>query len=323
MKTKTLPALDGLRVLATVGIFLFHAGFLLNGTFPVTLFFMLSGFMMYYTKRDDIHPVTGIMKMRKMYPLHLLTFLISIIVWEPWGKYTLEFLLKAGILHLTLLQAWFPKYTFTYNGLAWYLSITLFLYIISYPLVLLTRKITKPLPVILLLLLLIMAINCAFHREAHLNLYTNPVYRVLDFLLGMVIAKYYLDNSNLTEKTANIIELMLIPWLLVQYGLSFVVGYTPGYYSVLFTASLYIFAVGKGCISKILSLPLFHRLAAYSFEFYMVHELVLRVFRKVYSDETIFYPIRCVMIAVPALVVSVIFTWTYKKRPFVKVESER
>lgn len=38
MKVKTLPALDGVRVLATVGIFMFYVVFL-NGTFPVTLFY--------------------------------------------------------------------------------------------------------------------------------------------------------------------------------------------------------------------------------------------------------------------------------------------
>lgn len=310
MKVKTLPALDGVRVLATMGIFLFHSGILLNGTFPVTLFFMLSGFMMYYTKRDDIHPMTGIMKMRKMYPLHLLTFLLSIIVWQPWRKYTLDYLLKAGILHLTLLQAWFPKYTLTYNGLAWYLSITLFLYAISYPLILFTRRIKKPLPIILLLLLVIKAINWHWGASA---LYTNPIYRVFDFLLGMTIAKYYLDNDNLTEKSANLLELALIPWFLLQYGVSFVFGYTPGSYSVLFSVTLYVFAVGKGYVTKILSLSIFHRLARYSFEFYMIHELALRVFRKVFSDETIFYPIRCAMIAVPAFVISVILAWLYGK----------
>lgn len=63
-RNKILPALDGIQVLATAGIFLFHAGLLWHGTFPVTLFFMLSGFMMYYTKADTITPWTGIMRCR-------------------------------------------------------------------------------------------------------------------------------------------------------------------------------------------------------------------------------------------------------------------
>lgn len=54
IKPQKLSALQGLRALATIGIFLFHSGFLLQGRFPVTLFFMLSGFMLYYTKHGLI-----------------------------------------------------------------------------------------------------------------------------------------------------------------------------------------------------------------------------------------------------------------------------
>lgn len=54
-QSKQLSALDGLRVLATLAIFFFHAGILIRGAFPVVWFFMLSGFMMYYTK----HTLTG------------------------------------------------------------------------------------------------------------------------------------------------------------------------------------------------------------------------------------------------------------------------
>lgn len=161
MKTeiRTIPALNGIRVLATASIFLFHAGFVKQGTFPVTLFFMLSGFMMYYTKRVSITPMTGILKMKQMYPLHFLTFVISILVWQPWGKYSMDYLVKAGVLQLTLLQSWFPEYTMTFNGLAWYLSITFFLYAISYPLVLLVRNVKMPIYGIILVLVGITAIN--------------------------------------------------------------------------------------------------------------------------------------------------------------------
>ena len=95
---KMLPALDGIRVLATAGIFLFHAGLLWHGTFPVTLFFMLSGFMMYYTKADTITPWTGIKKIARLYPLHLLTLVLSIFIWRPFDKYALEYIVKAGIM---------------------------------------------------------------------------------------------------------------------------------------------------------------------------------------------------------------------------------
>lgn len=46
--------LQGLRALAMLGIFLFHSGILLNGTFPVTFFFILSGFVTYYSKYINV-----------------------------------------------------------------------------------------------------------------------------------------------------------------------------------------------------------------------------------------------------------------------------
>lgn len=88
MNKKLLPALQGLRVLATLGIFLFHSGFLINRTFPVTLFFMLSGFMVYYTKSSlDGYETYGkwikgywFKKIKQFYPLHLFMFAFSVMI---------------------------------------------------------------------------------------------------------------------------------------------------------------------------------------------------------------------------------------------------
>ena len=43
-----IESLQGLRAIAMLSIFLFHAGIIPNGIFPVTLLFILSGFFMYY-----------------------------------------------------------------------------------------------------------------------------------------------------------------------------------------------------------------------------------------------------------------------------------
>lgn len=48
-----IKSLQGLRVIAMVGIFLFHAGFIPNGIFPVTFFFILSGFVIYYKHNEQ------------------------------------------------------------------------------------------------------------------------------------------------------------------------------------------------------------------------------------------------------------------------------
>lgn len=82
--------LQGLRALAMLGIFLFHSGLLLNGTFPVTFFFILSGFVLYYSKYNRIENMNlkdrikwTFNKIKPFYIIHIITFLLSIIIrWE-------------------------------------------------------------------------------------------------------------------------------------------------------------------------------------------------------------------------------------------------
>lgn len=313
-KVEKLPALQGLRVLATAGIFLFHSGFLLQGTFPVTLFFMLSGFMMYYTKRDTITPLTGIKKIKKMYPLHLITIIIAIFVGNTVKNYSLSFAIKSGLLHVLLLQAWFPKYTLTYNGLSWYLSVTFFLYMISYPFVKIIKKMTKPKLALAFVLALTIVLNCIDFYIGEAVLYMNPLYRTADFLTGMLIAKIFMEQENSISISSNFTEIVLVVWFVVQYGISLIIKGTvePGYFSILFTVAIYVFAIGKGIISKILSKPIFDKIAAYTFDFYMIHELALIIFRKFFADLEIFYPVKLIIISIPALLVSVLFIVIYR-----------
>ena len=49
-----IKSLQGLRAIAMLNIFLFHAGIIPNGIFPVTLFFILSGFFMYYKNFEKV-----------------------------------------------------------------------------------------------------------------------------------------------------------------------------------------------------------------------------------------------------------------------------
>lgn len=317
VKRDKLPGLEGLRALATMGIFLFHSGFLLQGTFPVTLFFMLSGFLMCYTKSEQIEQVsfTGWVngyvrrKLRQFYPLHFITFLIACIVRNVVHNINVDTLICAG-LNLILIQPFFPKYALSFNALSWFLAITIFLYIVAYPLQRMLNRMKNAAVPALLTIAAIILLNLLIRFGFDLYLYTNPFYRILDFWLGMLIARMYIDKKFVIRK-ANCLELLLVVVFCVQYIVSLFISGTPGYYSVLFAASLYVFAMGKGCVSNILKSKFFAKVASYSFEFYMIHELALIVFRKVFS-ESIFYPIRLILIALPALVVSITFAVCYK-----------
>ena len=77
-----IKSLQGLRALGMLGIFLFHSGLLLKGTFPVTFFFILSGFVIYYSYsskivkfdiKENIRWIGN--RMKKLYPINLITWL--------------------------------------------------------------------------------------------------------------------------------------------------------------------------------------------------------------------------------------------------------
>lgn len=130
----------------------------------------------------------------------------------------------------------------------------------------------------------------------------------------MLIAKIFMEQENSISISSNLTETVLVVWFVVQYGISLMIKGTvePGYFSILFTVAIYVFACGKGFISKILSNSIFDKMAAYTFDFYMIHELALRIFRKVFADLEIFYPIKLMIISLPALLVSVLFIIMYR-----------
>lgn len=162
-----------------------------------------------------------------------------------------------------------------------------------------------------IIITVIIALNTSNRFTESLYLYTNPIYRILDFFLGVLIAKSYLKTS-FVIKNANKCELLIVSSFIFMYIISLFVKEDPGYYSILFTIALYVFAQGKGIISKILNHKAFETIAFYSFEFYMFHELALRFFRIVFTNYDTFYPIKLAVIALPALLISVILSVAYK-----------
>ncbi|WP_434798708.1 hypothetical protein [Terrisporobacter vanillatitrophus] len=110
-----IRSLQGFRALGMISIFLFHSGLLLKGTFPITFFFMLSGFVLYYSYsnriksmsiNDDI--VWVINRMKRMYPIHLITYVMSVIIrWEWICKFEIIELISKAFWNLSLLQSYY------------------------------------------------------------------------------------------------------------------------------------------------------------------------------------------------------------------------
>ena len=69
---------------------------------------------------------------------------------------------------------------------------------------------------------------------------------------------------------------------------------------------IFMFPFEKGNIYKWLSSHILQKIASFSFEFYMVHELILIVFRNVFINFNPHYVIKCIVIAIPSFIISII-----------------
>lgn len=140
--------LQGLRALATLGIFLFHSGLLINGTFLMIFFFILSGFVTYYSKYKNIESMNCsksikwiFNKMKPFYAVHIITFLLSILVrWNWVCKLEKIELVRKVILNLLLIQTFSKDDILVFNNLSWFLSVIFILYIFAIPCIKVIKK---------------------------------------------------------------------------------------------------------------------------------------------------------------------------------------
>lgn len=140
---RRLAGLDFIRAAACIGVLLFHMHLTLTGFISVTLFFALSGFLMTYNAlgRDAETPPTlkgsigfALNRTKKLYKLYLITLIIPLLgqlygVVSGLEKFDGMFVFRIAS-NILLLQSLVPDLNVSLflNGVAWYLSTSLFLY---------------------------------------------------------------------------------------------------------------------------------------------------------------------------------------------------
>jgi peptidoglycan/LPS O-acetylase OafA/YrhL len=140
---KQIGALTGLRFFAATYVFVFHFGagfaqrsglldaivtFLRNGFLGVSIFFVLSGFILTYTykQRVDSPQMFAVARFARIYPVYLLALLIAL----PLALSELTMLDVVRVL--AMVQAWTPFSStsgFAWIGQAWTLSVEVIFYI--------------------------------------------------------------------------------------------------------------------------------------------------------------------------------------------------
>lgn len=141
MKQK-LDSIQALRAIACLTVFLNHCYIGNVVMWGVSVFFVMSGFLMTVRHLDSgdsfsVAPRDCLRfswsRIKKLYPLYIIT-LLPVLILNIVGKlvgYSDESffrILRELVFSLLLIQSWLPRYCMVFNGVAWYLSTAFFLY---------------------------------------------------------------------------------------------------------------------------------------------------------------------------------------------------
>lgn len=300
-----IEALQTVRALAFLGICSGHCSLTKLGAWGVAVFFNLSGFLMVYRYYTDEKLETGIIsqlkfglrKIMKLYPLHILMMIAALILHIKLGGKVSFFNIFSNIL---LIQSWIPSMGvyFSLNGVAWYLSTILFLYMM-FPLILLKIKKIQTPKTAIRLIILIYALQCfvAYCAQIftdsfnivlpdfiHWLTYICPLFRAGDFLIGGLLAYIYLNKkTDINQKVATVQEILPFILLVVVQLLwkenIFFFGKEFFKNTLLYIPAaacfVFIFARHSGFISKILSCKLIRYIGDLSGYNFLIHGIVI------------------------------------------------
>lgn len=296
-----IKSLQGLRVISMLIIFIWHCGYSnFKAGIPVTFFFILSGFLSYITyknKKEESIVIASInyckIKLKRIYPIHLITFLISVplrikIILNNFGK---EIIVM--ITHLLLIQSIIPitYFYFNYNESAWYVSTLMFCYLFTEILVKMINKIqnmNKKLFKSIFLLLVTLVVQTVLYKVFNNTklsqwfLYISPFYRILDYFMGMLVGFIWINTRkdiNFNKNIMTIFEIFILSVISINYIPSINIYCEVNI--ALLLVGVFVFSLEGGLLSKILSNRIFIYFADFSFEFFLVHMPIIIICGKV------------------------------------------
>lgn len=313
--TNRIESLQGLRFLAFFGIFISHIGIMPWGAWGVSVFLVLSGFLMTYrySKKEMPSGLKGsltfsVNRVKKLYPLHILTMILAIVIQICEKKIFFSLsrsVIDCGIvgLHLLLLQPWIPRsgVYFSLNGVSWYLGVSLLCYLL-FPVVMKkireyrSKKDAVKWMVLIILIQTVVAFGSTFvHVPEYVSkdftkwiTYVFPLFRFGDFAVGCNLGYLYISrevsfsSKKITKictlaEIASLVFALLIPINLLQTTKWAWISYSL-IYLPLSVVVVFSVATQKGLLSHFLGnglLVLGGDLSSYAF---LIHTVVLAYF---------------------------------------------
>lgn len=330
-----LNALTSLRFFAAMGVFLHHFHFFehtnsalgkliysifYEGFIGVTFFYVLSGFIISYSydqhKKRGSYKVKDFLRNRvsRLYPTHLLTLLIACVVYLNWQSFiSLDF--KSLLANALLVQSAVAdqNYYFGFNGVSWSVSTEMFFYV-SFIFLVTLNNIQLIVVGSALLAAIVFHLVGIDHSSKYIGwmFYINPAFRVIDFIVGMLLFKIYSSGKiNIGYAKGTVLEILS---LLSLVAFAFVgVKYIPMtwrfdiYYLIPMSAMVFIFALGSGAISKAISIKPLVLLGEASFSLYMIHQIIINISVRFFSPYVNLDSMKSVMLLILPTVVFGIF----------------
>lgn len=149
-------------------------------------------------------------------------------------------------------------------------------------------------------------------KLGHWLFYISPFFRSLNFLMGMLLGKIIKSRDKYSNnKTYSYLEMILV---FIFLGIYYMAKYIPTifrwgvYYSPIIIIILYIFYFEKGIFSKILSGKLFCKLATISFEFYMIHQLIIIKINTYINNDIVCILISLILSLISAVILKKFIT---------------
>lgn len=251
---RNLPALNGLRIVAALGVVCFHYGRLSigfkelpllaknivsNGTIALPFFYVLSGFVLAHAYSDRRQALTRKRdfyraRIARLFPAYIVSFILFLpIAVEKYLRapapnlhHGAQIFAVGGLLSLFALQSWTPL-SQSWNGPAWSLSVEAFFYLI-FPLIL--PRIMKMRPIALVSLLSLLWLSMISLSIAHEHnaippqvwndyFMYHPLFWTPTFLLGIATYRLALPWSRISSAAATTASAMSLGLLMLLAGM--------------------------------------------------------------------------------------------------------
>lgn len=288
-----IGAFNSLKGILAIIIFVHHLDLYSGGgSLAVAVFFVLGGFLSTLGYKDKVtspdfyYQNYLIGKAIKFYPLHWLLLMVAIPLMSNGEGDLLKSFCILGV-NLSLLQSWIPieSVYFSGNAVSWYLSDTI-AFVAVFPFILKgmlggsrTLKIAVAIGILITYILLWVFIPQDY---THCFFYINPIFRVIDYMAGMVAALCYLKFKN-SQHVKEVVSKHLIQLnilALVCFSGLVAISFTDEQvilhsivYMPLACIMLIIIALTGG---GYLQISILQKFGSISFAFFLVHKLCIR-----------------------------------------------